>query len=74
MKEFLDVSEYIDFNCDLIISKAKELFKEDMTDEEKAKTAFMFVRDQIPHSFDCNAKIITASASDVLKHKTGGAI
>jgi transglutaminase-like putative cysteine protease len=29
------------------------------------------VRDKVPHSFDCNAQIITVVASDVLKYETG---
>lgn len=33
--------------------------------------AYEFVRDEIPHSFDCNARIITARASDVLLYQTG---
>ncbi|HEY5556236.1 transglutaminase domain-containing protein [Acetobacterium sp.] len=42
-----------------------------MSEVEKAKVAYHFVRDEIPHSFDCNARVITASASDVLIHQTG---
>lgn len=42
-----------------------------MNEVERARVAFEFVRDQIPHSFDCNAKIITAKASDVLINCTG---
>lgn len=42
-----------------------------MSDEEKAKVAFEFVRDKIIHYFDCNATVITSKASDVLKYKTG---
>ena len=42
-----------------------------MSDIEKARIAFEFVRDEIPHSFDCDATVITARASDALKHRTG---
>ena len=38
---------------------------------EKAKAAYYFVRDEIPHSFNCDATVITSKASDVLKYKTG---
>lgn len=41
-----------------------------MTVVEKVKVAFEFVRDEVPHSFDCNADVITYKASDVLKYKT----
>lgn len=51
--------------------KAGELFSDETSDREKALTAYLFVRDEIPHSFDIGADIITAKASDVLHHKTG---
>lgn len=70
-KAFLQKSEYVDFDAANIQSKIAELFSANMSDTEKAKVAFNFVRDEIPHSFDCNAKVITAKASDVLKNKTG---
>ncbi len=71
MQKFLQVTEYIDYNSEIIQQKALELFTENMSNTEKARIAYEFVRDEIPHSFDCNAKIITAKASDVLKYKTG---
>ena len=42
-----------------------------ITDTEKAKIAYEYVRDEIPHSFAIDSKIITAKASDVLRYKTG---
>lgn len=71
MKAFLQDSKYIDYNSEIIQKKAAELFSDNMSGIEKAKTAYEFVRDEIPHSFDCNAKIITSKASDVLKYRTG---
>lgn len=71
MKKFLQETEYIDFYSDIIQKKVIDLFLPDMTETEKVKTAYEFVRDKIPHSFDCNANVITAKASDVLLHKTG---
>ena len=71
MQKFLQATEYIDYNSEIIQNKAMELFNENMSNAEKARIAYEFVRDEIPHSFDCNAKIITAKASEVLKHKTG---
>lgn len=68
---FLEENNYIDFRSSIIQEKAKTLFEKCVTDKERANTAFEFVRDQIPHSFDCNASLITACASDVLKYKTG---
>ena len=71
MKAFLAKTEYIDYSNEAIQGKMKELFTDDMNEVEKVKVAYEFVRDKIPHSFDCNATIITAKASEVLKHKTG---
>jgi len=71
LTEFLKENEYINYSSENIVSKAQELFKGITNDIEKAKIAFEYVRDEIPHSFDIKAKIITARASDVLEHKTG---
>lgn len=68
---FLAENKYIDFSSLLVKEKAKELFCHTETNAEKAKIAYEYVRDDIPHSFDIGAKIITAKASDVLTHRTG---
>jgi len=68
---FLQENEYIDFSSPLIIEKTERLFNHINIDVEKAKVAYEYVRDEIPHSFDIKAKIITAKASDVLKYQTG---
>jgi len=68
---FLADSKYVDFSSPVIMKKAVELFGGMITDTEKAKAAYEYVRDEIPHSFDAGAKTITAKASDVLIHKTG---
>jgi transglutaminase-like putative cysteine protease len=71
LTEFLKENEYINYSFENIVSKAQELFKGIKNDIEKAKIAFEYVRDEIPHSFDIKSKIITARASDVLEYKTG---
>lgn len=71
LKPFLENTKYVDFLSDIIKEKAKQLFAAADSDLAKAETAFLFVRDQIPHSADINSDIITAKASDVLKHGTG---
>ena len=71
MKKFLEETEYVDYSKEVIQNKCKELFYDSMDECEKAKVAFEFVRDQIPHSFDCNTTVITAKASDVLMNQTG---
>ena len=71
MREFLEESRYVDYSAANIRETARLLFTGHNTPEEKARAAFEFVRDAIPHSFDCGASVITAKASDVLRHKTG---
>lgn len=68
---FLDEHPYIDYSSPLIRAKAGELFSGAETSLEKAKIAYEFVRDDIPHSFDIRSDVITAKASDVLARKTG---
>lgn len=71
MINFLAETKYVDYKDEAIQKKANELFTDDMEPVEKVKIAYEYVRDDIPHSFDCNATVITAKASDVLKEKTG---
>lgn len=71
MRIFLTETEYIDYTAQAVRETIKELFTEDMSEIQKAEIAYKFVRDEIEHSFDCNATAITAKASDVLKYKTG---
>ena len=71
MEAFLAATKYVDYNDEAIQQKAKELFFDCMSDVEKAEIAYKFVRDNIIHSFDCGAEVITARASEVLKAGTG---
>jgi len=68
---FLASDEYVDYISPIVKEKADELFCGIHSDIDKARIAYEYVRDEIPHSFDIDAKIITAKASDVLLHKTG---
>ena len=71
MDLFLQENKYIDFSSPNVQEKAAELFNCLRDDIQKAKTAYEFVRDEIPHTFDVRSKFITAKASDVLMYKTG---
>lgn len=71
MKAFLEENKYIDYQTDIIKIKTTELFSKNMTAAEKTEAAYLFVRDNIPHSFDCGAQVVTAKASDVLRYETG---
>ena len=71
VSDFLRETPHIDFSAQIIQAKAAELFAGVADDMQKARIAYEFVRDEIPHTFDICAKTITAKASDVLRHKTG---
>jgi len=68
---FLCEDHYVDFRAENIMELSVQLFNGKQDELEKAEIAFSFVRDEIPHSFDMEAGIITARASDVLKYQTG---
>lgn len=71
MKAFLESTQYVNWLNECIMQKAKELFIGAKSDIEKARIAFEFVRDEIPHTFDIQKDMIVATASDVLKMGTG---
>jgi len=71
IKSFLEENPYIDFSSSIIMEKTKSLFYGVGDDITKAKIAYEYVRDEIPHTFDIQSDMITAKASDVLIHNTG---
>jgi transglutaminase-like putative cysteine protease len=71
MKQYLENSEFINWNCPEILEMARRLKGNLSTDTEIAKACFEYVRDSIKHSWDFQIDIITCKASDVLNHKTG---
>ncbi len=71
MNKYLSTSRYIDCDNPIILEKSKELSINCNTDEDIAKSCFLFVRDQIKHSNDYGLNPTTVKASDVLMHSTG---
>ncbi len=71
MKEYLQATEIIDYENKEVYALAMELSKTCKSDVKIAKNCFEYVRDNIQHSGDYKAEIITYRASAVLKHKTG---
>ena len=71
MNNFLAENYYTDFSSTIIQDKAKTLFYGIDDTVEKAKIAYEYIRDEIPHTFDIQSDIITAKASDVLIYNTG---
>lgn len=48
MKRFLQETKYIDYKSDIIQQAVSKLFSDGMSEFEKAKIAYEFVRDEIP--------------------------
>ena len=71
MKQYLENSEFIDWDCPEIQDKARSLKGDLKSDIEVAKACFEYVRDSIRHTWDFQIDVITCKASDVLIQKTG---
>ena len=71
MKEYLESSKYIDWKRPMLLAKAKELSHGLNDQEQVAKACFVFVRDEIKHSWDYKLNPVTCKASEVLEHGTG---
>lgn len=71
MHQYLESTEYIDWKTPAVLAKAKLLAAGADGPERIAEKCFVFVRDQIKHSWDYQCDPVTCKASDVLKHETG---
>ena len=71
MREYLEPSQFIDWQEPDIRKLAAGLAKGNQCDNEIAKACFEFVRDEIKHSWDYRLDPVTIKASDVLKYGTG---
>jgi transglutaminase-like putative cysteine protease len=71
LSDYLEASEFLDWQHPAILAKAAELAKGCQTDEAISQHCFAFVRDGIKHSWDYQLNPVTCKASDVLLHGTG---
>jgi len=71
MQQYLESSQYIDWQQPEVLNKAKLLAGNSKDKEQIAKACFTFVRDEIKHSWDYQLNPVTCMASDVLKYGTG---
>lgn len=68
---YLGNSSIINYQHDQVRSLGVRL-SQDVTDEMAlAKKVYQYVRDEIAHSFDIDATVVTCSASEVLEHGHG---
>ena len=68
---YLKPSAIIDSDHPEVALKARDLATGCSTDREIAERCFLFVRDDILHSWDHRKNPVTLTASDVLRHGTG---
>lgn len=71
MREYLESTEYIDWQTPAVLAKATQLAEGLDGSEKIAESCFVFVRDEVKHSWDFQCDPVTCKASDVLKHGTG---
>ena len=71
LARYLASSEIIDWHHPEVSAKARELANGCKGDAEIALRCFLFVRDEIFHSWDHRMNPVTLNASEVLRHKTG---
>lgn len=70
-ERYLKSSAVIDFDDPDVARKARVLAGGCTTDAEIAERCFLFVRDEILHSWDHRKNPVTLSASEVLRYGTG---
>lgn len=71
MHQYLESTEYIDWKSPEVMAKARSLADGAESLELIAEKCFVFVRDQIKHSWDYECDPVTCKASDVLRYGTG---
>ena len=71
MNDYLIETQSIDYNDEHIQKKVSRLKELSCDDIDYIERCFMFVRDEIPHSWDIGAEIVSKKASEVLINKTG---
>ncbi|WP_027857574.1 transglutaminase-like domain-containing protein [Marinobacterium jannaschii] len=71
MQAYLEASEFIDWQHPDIRAKAAELAQGSEDKTEIARACFLFVRDQIKHSWDYRLSPTTCKASEVLQRGHG---
>lgn len=71
LDEYLEESHYVDFS-DAGIRNLSARLSDTATDtRDYGRTAFEYVRDEVPHSWDIKSRRVTATASQCLRYRTG---
>ena len=69
--EYLAESKYVDYNRPEVKTLAEKISKDSADELALIESAYLFVRDEIYHSWDVQDKRVTVSASDVLREGVG---
>ena len=69
--EYLKETPSINFSHPQIEAKIKELQEKSDSQINYIKRTYEFVRDEIPHSWDIKAKVVSKNAAEVLENGTG---
>ena len=69
--EFLEKTEYVDYDDPAIKSLAERLKAESPDEISLIRNTYYFVRDEIKHSWDAQDRRVTVSASDTLREGVG---
>ena len=69
--EYLEKTEYVDYDAPAIKSLAERLREESSDELTLIKNTYYFVRDEIRHSWDAQDRRVTVSASDTLREGVG---
>ena len=69
--EFLEKTEYVDYDDPAIKSLAERLEAESSDEISLIRNTYYFVRDEIKHSWDVQDRRVTVSASDTLREGVG---
>ena len=71
MEDYLIETPSIDYMNFHIQERVRELKNQSEDNLDYIKRSYIFVRDEILHSWDIETNIVSRTASDVLKNKTG---
>lgn len=71
MENYLCATECIDYDTPIIMNQVRKLQKRSKDTLEYIQNAYLFVRDEIPHSWDAGQSIVSRKASEVLQNGTG---
>ena len=71
MEEYLMETTSIDYMNPIIQDKVRELMNQSLNNLNYIKRAYIFVRDEILHSWEIKTDVVSKTASEVLENKTG---